>query len=321
MRSPATFLLTCLVCICVASIAAPRAAAEVKVISANPNNTTQGTVNLNVIVAGSGFRKGAKVQWFVSGTTNPGGVTVNSSTFDSSNQLTANITVAADAATGNFDIQVTNADGRTGKGTELFSVISSSSSAGDLSMTIVDSPIGFTSPDVTSDGVNRGVYTDHNLTGGDSCVAASVSSNGFTQIEQNYLISTTHRQNVWCNQSLARPRYWNMRISDSVACGHLGLVGSVTSPCTVGPDVSNTDYERILPGNAFCSGSPSVIFQFTLNGTGYSVRSDGNATIAQGWNSGRRPTSGHGAMAKLYQSGTAVSGSFPFSFQLVLEKF
>ena len=317
MRSPATFLLTCLVCVCVASIAAPRAAAQVKVISANPNNTTQGTVNLNVIVAGSGFRKGAKAQWFVSGTTNPGGVTVNSSTFDSSDQLTANITVAADAATGNFDIQVTNADGRTGKGTELFSVISSSSSPGDLSMTIVDSPTGFTSPDVTSDGVNRGVYTDHNLTGGDTCVAASVSSNGFTQIEQNYLISTTHRQNVWCNQSLARPRYWNMRISDSVACGHLGL----TSPCTVGPDVINADYERIFPGNAFCSSSPSVEFQFTLNGTGYSVRSDGGAAITRGSNSCTLAYSGMSATAKLYQSGTAISGSFPFSFQLVLEKF
>src|SRR5258708_37464053 len=240
MRSPATFLLTCLLSICVASIGAQRAAAQVKVISANPNNTTQGTVNLNVIVAGSGFRKGAKAQWFVSGTTNPGGVTVNSSTFDSSDQLTANITVAADAATGNFDIQVTNADGRTGKGTELFSVISSSSSRGDLSMTLVDNPTGFTSPDVTSDGVNRGGYTDHNLTGSDTCVAASVSSNGYSEIQQNYLISA-HRNYVWCNQSLATPRYWNMRIGDSTACGHVGLVGSVTSPCTVGPDVINAD--------------------------------------------------------------------------------
>jgi hypothetical protein len=318
MRSRATFLLTCLVCICVASIGAQHAAAQVKVISANPNNTTQGTVNLNVIVAGSGFKRGAKAQWFVSGTTNPGGVTVNSTAFDSSDQLTANITVAADAATGNFDIQVTNADGRTGKGTELFSVISSSSSAGDLSMTIVDSPTGFTSsPDLTSDGVNRGVYTDHNLTGGDTCVSATLSSNGFTQIEQNYVTSITHRQHVWCNQSLATPRYWNMRISDSVACGHLGL----TSPCTIGPDVINADYERIFPGNAFCSGLPSVEFQFTLNGTGYSVRSDGNATITQGANSCTLTYSGTGAMAKLYQSGTAVSGSFPFSFQLVLEKF
>ena len=115
MRSPATFLLTCLVCICVASIGAPRAAAQVKVISANPNNTTQGTVNLNVIVAGSGFKRGAKAQWFVSGTTNPGGVTVNSSTFDSSDQLTANITVAADAATGNFDIRDDKCGWPTGK--------------------------------------------------------------------------------------------------------------------------------------------------------------------------------------------------------------
>jgi hypothetical protein len=307
-----------LVFIFVTAIGTQRAAAQVKVISANPNNTTQGTVNLNVIVAGSGFKKGAKAQWFVSGTTNPGGVTVNSSTFNSSNQVTANITVATDAATGNFDIQVTNTDGRTGKGTELFSVISSNSSAGDLSMTVVDFPSGFT-PDVKDDGL--GVYTDHDLARGDACVSATVNSNGFTQIEQNYLISTTHRNNVWCNQSLATPRYWNMRISDSTACGDLGFVGSSASPCTVGPDVNTTDYERILPGNAFSSSSSPVEFQFTLNGTGYSVRSDGNATITQGSNSCTLTYSGTNATAKLYQSGTAISGSFSFEFQLVLEKF
>ncbi len=96
--------------------------AQVTVTSANPSSTAQGTVNLNVAVAGSGFQKGAKAQWFLTGTTNPGGVTVNSTAFNDSGHLTANITVAADAATGSFDVQVTNNNGRTGKGTELFAV-------------------------------------------------------------------------------------------------------------------------------------------------------------------------------------------------------
>jgi uncharacterized delta-60 repeat protein len=98
------------------------AAAQITVTSANPNNASQGTVNLDVTVTGNGFKKGAKAQWLVSGTTNPGGITVNSTTVVSSTQITANITAATDAIVGGFDIVVRNSDGRTGKGTELFAI-------------------------------------------------------------------------------------------------------------------------------------------------------------------------------------------------------
>jgi uncharacterized delta-60 repeat protein len=108
---------------------ATKAFAQIQVTSAVPNNAAQGTVNLDVVVKGNGFKKGAVAQWFVSGTTNPGGVTVNSTAFNSSNQVTANITVAADAVIGGFDVVVKNSDGRTGKGTELFAVNSNSSSS------------------------------------------------------------------------------------------------------------------------------------------------------------------------------------------------
>src|SRR5438876_11013542 len=66
-------------------------AAQIQVTSTNPSAAPQGTTNLNVTVSGSGFKKGAKAQWFVTGTTNPGGVTVNSTTFNGSNQLTATL--------------------------------------------------------------------------------------------------------------------------------------------------------------------------------------------------------------------------------------
>jgi len=111
------------------TIASPRAAAQISVNSAAPNNTAQGTINLDVVVSGNGFKKGAKAQWFVTGTTNPGGVTVNSTTFNNSGQVTANISVSATATTGPFDIQVVNTDGRTGKGTELFAVKTKTGSA------------------------------------------------------------------------------------------------------------------------------------------------------------------------------------------------
>jgi len=99
-------------------------AQQVQVTAADPMSTAQGTINLNVKVTGKGFKNGAKAKWFVTGTTDTGGVTVNSTTFVNSGELTANITVADTAIIANFDIQVLNSDGRGGKGTELFAVTS-----------------------------------------------------------------------------------------------------------------------------------------------------------------------------------------------------
>ena len=104
------------------SLAVP-AAAQVTVTSANPNNAPQGSTNLIVKIGGSGFKKGAKAAFYVSGTTNPGGVTVNSVAFVNSKEVDANITVSSTAALSGFDIYVTSG-GRTGKGTDLFTVTS-----------------------------------------------------------------------------------------------------------------------------------------------------------------------------------------------------
>src|SRR5438874_398720 len=98
------------------------AVAQIQVDSLNPNAAPQGTTNLNVTISGSGFKKGAKAQWFVTGTTNPGGVTVSSTTFNGSTTLTANIAIATGAVISGYDVVVTNTDGRTGKGTDRFSV-------------------------------------------------------------------------------------------------------------------------------------------------------------------------------------------------------
>ena len=98
------------------------ATAQIQVNSTNPSAAPQGTTNLNVTISGNGFKKGAKAQWFVTGTTNPGGVTVNSTAFNGSNSLTANITIDTGAVISGYDIVVTNTDGRTGKGTDKFAV-------------------------------------------------------------------------------------------------------------------------------------------------------------------------------------------------------
>src|SRR5438445_7806102 len=117
------------------------ASAQIQVDSANPTAAPQGTINLDVTISGNGFKKGAKAQWFVTGTTNPGGVTVNSTTFKGTTQLTANITVATDAVISGFDIVVTNTDGRTGKGTDKFAV---SQQGTPIGCSTTGTPSGFT---------------------------------------------------------------------------------------------------------------------------------------------------------------------------------
>jgi hypothetical protein len=117
------------------------ATAQIQVDSTNPSAAPQGTINLDVTISGNGFKKGVKAQWFVTGTTNPGGVTVNSTTFKGSTQLTANITVATDAVISGFDIVVTNTDGRTGKGTDKFAVTQKGTPIG---CTTSGTPSGFT---------------------------------------------------------------------------------------------------------------------------------------------------------------------------------
>ena len=113
--------------------------AQVQVNSTSPNAAPQATTSLNVTINGNGFKKGAVAKWFVTGTTNPGGVTVNSTTFNTSTQLTANITIASDANISGFDVQVTSA-GRTGKGTDLFAVTAKGTPVG---CTTTGTPSGF----------------------------------------------------------------------------------------------------------------------------------------------------------------------------------
>ena len=101
----------------------PAAQAQIQVLSANPDTGDQGTLGLNVTIGGKGFKKGAKAYFYLKGTTNPAGITVRATKFVSDASLVATIDIAAGATPDDFDIVVANADGRTGKGTELFAVL------------------------------------------------------------------------------------------------------------------------------------------------------------------------------------------------------
>jgi hypothetical protein len=95
---------------------------QVKVTAATPSSTVQGTVSLDVVVSGSGFDSTSSAQFFVTGTSRDGGITVQKTVFRSSKEVVATIGVADTAEVASFDIQVSLSSGRKGKGTTLFMV-------------------------------------------------------------------------------------------------------------------------------------------------------------------------------------------------------
>lgn len=84
--------------------------------SAGPIDTT-----LDVQVNGSGFGKGAIASFQLNGIVDSR-VRVNSTQFVKSTQVVANLTIAATADTGLYDVAVSNLSGTKGIGTELFAV-------------------------------------------------------------------------------------------------------------------------------------------------------------------------------------------------------
>jgi len=99
------------------------AQAQVLVNSADPPSAPQGTLSLDVTVSGNGFDSSAQVDFLVSGTTNPGGITVRRVKVTGPKKLIATIDVADTAVIEKFDIQVRLSGGRKGKGTSLFAVV------------------------------------------------------------------------------------------------------------------------------------------------------------------------------------------------------
>jgi hypothetical protein len=165
-----------LLCACLLA-SAVFATAQIQVNSTNPNAAPQGTTNLNVTVSGSGFKKGANAKWFVSGTTNPGGVTVNSTTFNSSSQLTANITISTTAVTSGFDVVVTNTDGRTGVGRDAFTVTQSFGYS--VTSNVLDT-LNAVTPVCANPPCETLLHSDSALSGGSN--AYSTTKNGSSSI-------------------------------------------------------------------------------------------------------------------------------------------
>lgn len=94
----------------------------VAVTAADPSSGEQETTGLVVKVKGKNFAAGASVDFFRSGTSDPAGITVRSTRYVNSTEVETTIDIAAGAAVSLFDIRVTNTNGRSGKGSDLFRV-------------------------------------------------------------------------------------------------------------------------------------------------------------------------------------------------------
>ena len=199
--------------ILVASLFGSPAIAQIQVNSTNPSAASQGTINLNVTVNGNGFKKGAKAQWFVTGTTNPGGVTVNSTTFNSSSQLTANLTVSSTATVSGFDVQVTNADGRTGKGTDLFAVVQKGTCS-DVPMALIVVPQTEGQGGISGDGLS--IYNNSN-NASDPFNGGTLYQHGVGGVYAQFLICNGSNDFVLNLRGTSPVRYLNFDFSVQLA--------------------------------------------------------------------------------------------------------
>lgn len=99
---------------------AAKAAPGVTVSSTRPSYADRGTT-VDVHVIGTGFVAGAQATWLLRGVADPARVRTNSTTYVSSTEVVANITVSSDADLAYWDVQMM-AGGKNGVGTELFEI-------------------------------------------------------------------------------------------------------------------------------------------------------------------------------------------------------
>jgi hypothetical protein len=86
------------------------AAGEIQVDSAKPPTAELGTFSLDVTIKGSGSGTDSQVDFVLTGTSDPGGITVNNVRRKGPKQLNANINIAADADIAVFDIDPDGSD-------------------------------------------------------------------------------------------------------------------------------------------------------------------------------------------------------------------
>lgn len=133
---------------------------SVTVTAAAPSSAVRDTT-LDIQITGSGFDVGSRASFELHGVADQH-VRVNTTTYVKSTQLTANITIAADALDAYYDVAVVTASGKKGIGTEKFQVM--------LRPTVLDNATGG-----AVIGVNESGDVVGNINASGSCGSSTVT--------------------------------------------------------------------------------------------------------------------------------------------------
>ena len=99
---------------------AGKASAGPTITATDPFSAPRDTT-LDVRVLGTGFDRGSKSEFALDGVVGPN-IRTNRTTYKSTKELVANVTISADAVEALYDVIVTTSSGKKGIGTERFAV-------------------------------------------------------------------------------------------------------------------------------------------------------------------------------------------------------
>ncbi len=269
------------------------------VTSTTPSSLGQGATSRSVTITGTNFVSGASASF------SGAGVTVNSTTFVSATSLTANITIAANAATGTQDVMVTNPDGDSATGTGVFTVdpgptvASAAPSSGDQ---------GAANFDVTITGANFV-----------SGASASFSGAGITVNSTTFVSATSLTANIAVAANAATGlrsvTVTNPDAGQATGTGvfRVNAAPTVTSTTPDSGDQGATNFSVKITGARFDSG-PALAASFsapgiTVNSTTFNSATSLTAiiTIASG------ATIGAGDVTVTNGDGSSATGTGVFT--------
>jgi hypothetical protein len=277
--------------------------------TASPSIASTGANNLNIAITGSGYLAGAQASF--SGT----GITVNSTTFNSTTSLTVNINVDPAATAGARSLVVTNPDGGTRSVSNVLTI----------------TPVGVSS--VSPQTIAQGATGTVTITGQGfaSGATAVISGGGLTVNSLTYVNATTLTASITANSSAS------VGARDiTVTVGANSGSGAGVLTVTAGPTVSaftpaflrqgQVNQDVVISGLNFVSGA-TVQFNgtgVTLNSVDYSgvptqltanVSIDQNAPLASQSVTVTNPDGGNvtGGVFTIALTGKTIPGNVSFT--------
>jgi len=216
--------------------------------AASPNVGAQGKSNIVVTLSGSNFLASPKCSF---GT----GIVVNSCTFDSSTQITANINILSSAATGSRNVTVTNTDSQSSTLTNGFTVQAGTSNPAPTITSV--------SPNTGAQGKSLVVtITGTNFLPNPACDFGAEQGLAVSACTYNSATKIAATVSIGSN---ATPGGHNVIVTDTDGQSATASNGFTVTSSGIGLGSGFTTGSMILNGNATISGA--ALSLTTTNGT------------------------------------------------------